>query len=71
MGISGAIWIDGDGDGHKTSAREYAMNLRAESKGGPIVLLSKLDRFDAAVSGACSLLLFESGTVSCRANSMA
>jgi len=47
---SGAIWIDGDGDGRKSSAYEYAVKLLANSQGDLAKLLEELQPYDAAVA---------------------
>src|SRR5262249_15164060 len=31
IGLTGAVWVDGDGDGKRTSARDYARKLMGEA----------------------------------------
>jgi hypothetical protein len=49
LGISGAIWIDGDGDGRRSSPRDYAERLWAGEK-DLAKLLPKLGDYDGAVA---------------------
>jgi hypothetical protein len=39
LGVTGAVWLDGDGDGKRTSAHEYARRLCDASKGRPVDLV--------------------------------
>lgn len=50
LGISGAVWVDGDGDGRRSPAREYAERMFAETGGDLSKLAQALQPFDAAVS---------------------
>jgi len=50
LGISGATWFDGDGDGRKSSAREYAERAVAAAAGDPAQLVAELAKYDAAVA---------------------
>lgn len=61
LGISGSIWIDGDGDGRKTSSREYAEKVFAESNGVLSDMLPRLDKFDSTVAAHAAYLLHVSG----------
>jgi hypothetical protein len=61
LGVSGAIWLDGDGDGRKTAAREYAERLVADSRGDPARLVDSLARFDATTAAHAAHLLRQSG----------
>lgn len=61
LGVSGAVWVDGDGDGQRTSAREYVENL-AKSKGKePEKLLPALADYDEAVAVHAAALLHAGG----------
>lgn len=50
MGVSGAVWIDGDRDGRRTAAREYAERLWHGSKGNLTTYLADLAEFDVATA---------------------
>ena len=50
IGASGAVWLDGDGDGRKTPAYEYAQKAVKESDGDLRRLLAKLADYDEAVA---------------------
>lgn len=56
IGCSGAVWIDGDGDGQRSPARSYAENAIAASKGDLSRLLASLGRFDSAVAAQAAHL---------------
>jgi len=49
VGASGAVWIDADGDGKRTSAREYARRLLKNSK-NPAGMTVSLRDYDEAVA---------------------
>lgn len=61
LGVSGAVWLDGDGDGRRTTAREYAERLHADSAGDPAKLLASLTGYDEAVAAHAALLVDRSG----------
>src|SRR5207302_2934037 len=46
IGATGAVWLDGDGDGRWTSARGYAERLDKEAKGDLAKLLKALAGYD-------------------------
>jgi hypothetical protein len=50
LGISGAVWLDGDGNGRRTSPREYAERVVADAGGDLAKLVHSLAAFDAAVA---------------------
>jgi hypothetical protein len=50
LGVSGAVWLDGDGDGKRTAAHDYAARAVRESGEDFRALLSKLAAFDEAVA---------------------
>lgn len=59
LACSGAVWLDGDGDGLKTSARDYAERLWAASDKQLAPLAKRLDGHDAAIA-AHAFYLFQS-----------
>lgn len=61
MGSTGAVWIDADGDGQRTSAYTYAKELLAASKGEIHTLIEKLASYDEAVAVQAAALLQEQG----------
>lgn len=60
IGCSGAVWIDGDGDGHRTSARESAKHLVKEFKDFG-QLCKRLSEYDEAIAAQTAHLLRTSG----------
>ncbi len=50
IGCSGAVWLDADGDGQITSARDYATKVVAKSGGDFTRLVQELSKYDAAVA---------------------
>ncbi len=60
LGFSGAVWLDIDGDGRRTSARQYAERLFAQSCGDLPQLLQSLAPYDAAVAAQAAHLVQES-----------
>jgi len=50
LGCSGAVWLDGDQDGRKTPAIDYARPAVARSGGDLGKLVSELAKFDTATS---------------------
>ncbi|BBE16336.1 PHP domain protein [Aquipluma nitroreducens] len=63
FGSTGAIWIDGDGDGQHTSAYMYARKLIEVSKGNISNLIEKLTSYDAAVAIQVAAILQEQGDI--------
>jgi hypothetical protein len=61
IGLSGAVWIDGDGNGNRTSAYEYAKVLWNSSKGDISVLIKKLALYDESVAIQAAAILTENG----------
>lgn len=47
LGVSGAVWIDGDADGRRQAARDYAERAWLDSDGQIDRLAVLLDRYDA------------------------
>jgi hypothetical protein len=61
LGVSGAVWIDGDGDGQRTSARGYAEKLLQTLGKDPEKLLPALAAYDEAVALHAAALLHADG----------
>lgn len=61
LGISGAIWLDADGDNRKTSARGYAERLFQASGGDIKKVIGMLEGYDQAVACQVAHLLQENG----------
>jgi hypothetical protein len=61
VGCSGAVWLDGDRDGRRSSARDYAQIALAKSKGEFTALAKELANYDAAVSAQAAFLYQSSG----------
>jgi hypothetical protein len=61
IGSTGAIWIDADGDGKRTSAFEYAQRLMNASGKDLPKLFEKLARYDEAVAAHTAALLHKAG----------
>lgn len=60
MSISGAIWIDADGDSRRTSALEYASHLLSDSP-THAVLFKRLENYDRSTAIMVADRLDESG----------
>ena len=61
IGASGAVWLDGDGDGRKTAAYEYAQLAVKESGGDLKQLISRLADYDEAVAAQAAHLWQSAG----------
>ncbi len=61
MGCSGAVWLDGDGDGKRTSSYHYAQKLVADAKGNMNKLVDQLSRYDVAVAVQAASILQAQG----------
>lgn len=61
VGCSGAIWLDNDGDGVSSSARDYARKLIAQTRGDLDLLFHKLGNFDEATALHTAYLLQSCG----------
>jgi hypothetical protein len=57
IGSTGAVWLDGDGDGRRTSARGYAQRLLTETGGEWGKLVQALGAYDEAVAAQAAALL--------------
>ena len=62
LGCSGAIWLDVDGDGRPTSARQYAQSLVDAAREKPESILDALADYDAAVAAQAAFLVDARGT---------
>ncbi|NND09089.1 MAG: PHP domain-containing protein [Saprospiraceae bacterium] len=62
VGCSGAIWIDVDGDGRRTSAYDYAKDIFIKSKGDLSNLIELLEDYDESVVAQTAHLWQKSGT---------
>lgn len=60
-GFSGAVWVDADGDGKKTSAHEYALRLISKHPGDLPGLIAGLKLYDEAVAIQAAAILWEQG----------
>lgn len=61
IGCSGAVWLDVDGDGRKTAARDYAESSFAKSNGNVDTLVDILADYDRAVAAQAAHLFQASG----------
>jgi hypothetical protein len=61
IGASGAVWIDGDGNGVKNSARDYASVLLKEAKGDWSKLIKMLNEYDGSVAVQAAALMWKAG----------
>jgi hypothetical protein len=62
IGCSGAIWLDIDNDGRRTSAREYAQRLVSAAGQNWRELVAKLSMFDETVAAHAAHLVSQAGT---------
>ncbi len=62
LGCSGAVWLDVDGDGHRSSARDYAERLVTTARGDGKALIASLSKYDDAVAAQAAHLVRVSGT---------
>ena len=56
LGCSGAVWLDVDGDGRRTSARDYAERIVASSRTDVAALVKELATYDEAVATQAAYL---------------
>jgi hypothetical protein len=57
LGLTGAVWLDADGDGQRTSAAEYARRLQRDAGGDWRELVRSLGAYDEAVAVQAAALL--------------
>jgi hypothetical protein len=62
IGSTNPIWLDADGDGRFSCARDYARQLVARHGTDPVKLLPALKNFDEAVAAQAASLCAASGT---------
>ena len=62
IGYSGEVWLDVDGDGRRTSARDYAERLVAAAGHDWVKLVASLSNYDDAVAAQAAHLVRVSGT---------
>lgn len=62
IGCSGAIWLDVDGDGRRTSARQLATRLFQDARADSALLIPSLQNYDQAVACQAAHLLHTAGT---------
>lgn len=63
IGLSGAAWIDTDGDGLPTSANKYANDAWKKSKSNIYTLIKLLGSFDEAVAVQAASILQQHGAL--------
>jgi hypothetical protein len=61
IGLTGAVWIDGDKNGAATSARSYAQRLIEDAGGNLKTTIKLLGSYDEAVAVQVAALLHRSG----------
>jgi hypothetical protein len=59
--VSGALWIDGDGDGKRSSAHHYAVHLHKAAEGDLSALIKSLGKYDYAVAAQAMHLQLSEG----------
>jgi hypothetical protein len=57
LGVTGAVWLDGDGDGKQTSAYEYASRLCEASRWKAAGVVQALAGYDEAVAAQAAGLI--------------
>jgi hypothetical protein len=61
IGLTGAVWLDADGNGTRTSAYDYAKKLTADAKGDWKKAIAALAGYDEAVAAQAAGLLRAAG----------
>jgi hypothetical protein len=61
MGSTGAVWIDADDDGKRTSSFDYAQKLVEQTKGDPQKLIKLLSSYHESVAVQVAVLLWKNG----------
>ena len=62
VGLSGAVWLDGDKNEKRNPAVNYAENLWRQSSGNVSSLIQSLAAFDESISVQAAALLHKNGT---------
>jgi hypothetical protein len=57
LAVAGPIWLDGDGDGRRSTPRDYAQRLVAEARGDVAGVSELLAHYDAATAAQAAHLL--------------
>jgi hypothetical protein len=57
LGCSGAVWLDVDGDGRRSSARDYAEFAAGSSDGKLEAMLQKLAKYDEATAAQAAFVV--------------
>jgi len=63
FGSTGAVWIDADKDGKRTSAYSYALNIIKISGGNLTKMIKQLANYDEAVATQVATALWKNGKV--------
>jgi hypothetical protein len=61
MGSTGAVWIDGDSDGKRSSAFEYAQQIFERAKNDPKEIIKLLSTYHQSVAIQAAALLWKNG----------
>jgi hypothetical protein len=61
VGSSGAVWIDGDRNGKRNAAYDYAQQILRSSHGDVREMIQRLSTFDEAVAVQAAALLWKQG----------
>ncbi|HEY5918502.1 MAG TPA: CehA/McbA family metallohydrolase [Chryseolinea sp.] len=61
IGSTGAVWIDGDGDGKRSSAFDYAQQIFERAKNDPIEIIKLLSTYHESVATQAAALLWKNG----------
>jgi hypothetical protein len=61
LGSTGAVWIDSDGDGKRSSAFEYAQELLRRSDYDPATVIKRLPAYHQSVAAQVAALLWKTG----------
>jgi hypothetical protein len=61
IGSTGAVWIDGDGDGKRSSAFDYAQQIFERAKNDPKEIIKLLSTYHESVATQTAALLWKNG----------
>jgi hypothetical protein len=62
IGSTGAVWVDGDKNGKRNSAYDYANEIVNSSKGDIVKIITALTSYDEAVAIQVAALLWKGGS---------